>query len=516
MTKRIRTRFAPSPTGYLHIWGLRTALYAFLQAKKNNWDFLLRIEDTDRARLVDNSVEKILSNLEYFNLTPDESVKVWWDYWPYIQSERLDIYKKYIDKLLDSKNAYYCFCSGERLSKLRAEQEELKLPTKYDKKCRNLTPDEIKDKLDNNEDYVVRMKIPENEKITFTDTVKWKVTFESNEIDDQVILKTDKFPTYHLAAVVDDNAMKISHVIRGDEWLSSTPKHILLYKYLGFELPIFSHLPLILWKDKKKLSKRTWDVSVDVYIAKWYLKDAVLNYIALLWWNPKTTEEVFTLEELINIFELKNINKSWAIFDEEKLEWINSKHLAKTDSKIVKQELEIFLKEYESDFYKDVYLEKEDSSKNTKNNFNFKLVTELKSKFRKFSEFKGLTKCFYNNEVSVDNSKLLHTKMKILDLDMAKKSLEITLDLLENNKNLISILDNLDIKSEEDYNKTKQEIAWIFVERIKAEEMKNWQVLWPTRVALTWEDFSPGAFECMIILGREMSIERISKVIASI
>jgi glutamyl-tRNA synthetase len=294
MHNKIRVRFAPSPTGYLHVGGLRTALYNFLFARKNNGNFILRIEDTDRNRYVEGATENLINALKWAGLDYDEGPDIGGDYGPYMQSQRLDIYKKYSEELIKNGNAYYCFCTTERLQQLREDQEKLKLPQiKYDKHCLNLTADEIQKKLIDKIPFVIRLNVKPNEKIIFYDVVRQQVEFNSNNIDDQILIKSDGFPTYHLANVVDDYLMKISHVIRGEEWLSSTPKHVLLYEAFGWEKPIFAHLPLLLNPDKSKLSKRQGDVAVEDYRDKGYLKEALINFVALLGWNAGDDKEFY-------------------------------------------------------------------------------------------------------------------------------------------------------------------------------------------------------------------------------
>ncbi len=485
----ITTRFAPSPTWYVHIWSLRTVLYNYLFAKKNNGKFMLRIEDTDRNRLVEWSVENLLNVLASVWLIPDEGPNNPWDLWPYYQSERLEIYRKYIDELVKNDKAYYCFCSSERLDKLRAEQKECSLPTKYDKKCRYLSDDEIKEKLENNEPYTIRLKVPENTQVVFDDIIKGKIKVMTKDIDEQVLLKTDWFPTYHLANVVDDHLMWVTHVIRWDEWTPSAPKHILLYDAFGWEKPSFAHIPLLLWKDKKKLSKRTWDVSVESYLEKWYLVEALMNYIALLGWNPKTTEEFFTMEELITRFDLNNVHKAWAVFDIDKLNHFNSHYLKNIDIDVLYDKMMYYFNKYEHEFYEEI--------KEFWDDFNKKVLGELKTKIKKFDEFKEATTFIYNDLEDFDNNLLLNEKMKIDSFEVVKKWLEISLDILKNNDDFDSI----------------NSIKEIFIEKIKEAWMKNWQVLWPTRVALSWKQFSPWALELIYILWNEEATKRIKKVL---
>jgi glutamyl-tRNA synthetase len=283
----VRTRFAPSPTGFLHVGGLRTALYNYLFAKKHNGQFILRIEDTDQTRIVPGAVENLIETLKWAGIEFDEGPFKGGPFGPYIQSQRLELYHKHALELVEKGYAYYCFCSPERLEKMRQEQIKLGQPPKYDGTCRRLTSDEVKKKLDEGLPKTIRMKIPEWGELKFNDLIRGDVTINFKVLDDQILLKSDGFPTYHLAVVVDDHYMKISHVIRGEEWLPSTPKHILLYDYFQWEKPYFAHLPLLLNPDRTKLSKRQGDVAVEDYRAKGYLPEAVVNFIALLGWNPE-------------------------------------------------------------------------------------------------------------------------------------------------------------------------------------------------------------------------------------
>jgi len=488
----VTTRFAPSPTWYVHIWSLRTVLYNYLFAKKNNWKFLIRIEDTDRTRLVEWSVENMLEVLASVWLIPDEGPNNPWDLWPYFQSERLDIYKKYVQELIDKDKAYYCFCSPERLTKLREEQQALWLPTKYDQKCRYLSKEEVEEKLKSWASYTVRLKVPKNTIIEFEDLVKWKIKVPSKDIDDQVLLKTDGFPTYHLANVVDDHLMWITHVIRWDEWTPSTPKHVIMYDAFWWEKPVFAHIPLLLWTNKKKLSKRTWDVAVEKYLQAWYLSEALLNYIALLWWNPKTTEEFFSLEELIQRFDLKQVHKAWAVFDVERLKYFNAHYLKTMDLNELYNKFITYLKKYDKEFLEKISWFWDD--------FNKKVLWELRTKIKKFDEFKENSSYLYDDIEVPSIDLLINEKMKIKWIEDVKKALNIALDILKNNDDF----------------ENKDELKNIFIEKIKENEMKNGQVLWPIRVALSSKEFSIWAFELIYILWNKKSIERIEKILKSI
>ena len=325
--QQVRVRFAPSPTGFLHIGGLRTALYNYLFARKEKGTFILRIEDTDQSRIVPGAIENLIVSLHNLGLDFDEGPGKEGSFGPYIQSQRLNLYQKQAQILLEKGFAYPCFCSSETLTNMRKEQQEKGEFVKYDRRCLALSKAEIERKIVAGEKYVIRLKIPDNRKFSFFDLIRGEVEMDSSQSDDQVLLKSDGFPTYHLASVVDDHFMQISHIIRGEEWLSSTPKHIYLYECLGWKAPKWVHLPLILNPDRTKLSKRMNDVSVDNYLANGYLREAIVNFVALLGWHPADDRELFTLEELCDVFSLKRVNKANAIFDLAKLDWMNGHYL---------------------------------------------------------------------------------------------------------------------------------------------------------------------------------------------
>ncbi|MDD3646220.1 MAG: glutamate--tRNA ligase [Candidatus Gracilibacteria bacterium] len=486
------TRFAPSPTGYVHIGSLRTVLYNYLFAKKHSGKFMLRIEDTDRTRYVEGSVENMLGVLANMGLIPDEGPNNPGDLGPYFQSERLDIYKKYIEQLVQEDKAYYCFCSSERLDELRKEQTELGLPTKYDKKCRYLSLEEIKEKLASGVPYTVRLKVPENKEVVFDDVIKGKVKVMSKDVDEQVLLKSDGFPTYHLANVVDDHLMGVTHVIRGDEWTPSTPKHILLYEAFGWKPPVFAHIPLLLGTDKKKLSKRTGDVAVEAYIEKGYLSEAIINYIALLGWNPKTTEEFFSMNELIERFELEQVHKAGAVFDVERLNFFNSYYLKNSSTDYLYDKLCNYLAKYSPEFLEKI--------KTFSDDYNKKVLGELKTKIKKFDEFEENTRFLYGEANIPAKDLLLNEKMKVESIGIAKIALELALDVVSSNSDFSNI----------------DEVRDIFIEKIKNAGLKNGQVLWPVRCALSGEQYSPGALELIYILGNQKSSERLEKILKEI
>jgi glutamyl-tRNA synthetase len=325
----VRVRFAPSPTGYLHIGGLRTALFNFLFARHNNGKFILRIEDTDQTRKVEGAVENLIHILRLMGLDYDEGPDKGGEYGPYFQSQRLEIYKKYVMQLLEQGDAYYAFETPEELEEMRRVQQIQGLQTMYNRRARNLSSKQIQEKLNSGIPYIIRLRVPLDTEIKFADLIRGNVKIETNLIDDQVLMKSDGYPTYHLANVVDDHLMGITYVIRGEEWLTSVPKHILIYKALGWEIPLLAHVPLILNPDKTKLSKRQGDVATEDFIKKGYLPEALINFIALLGWNPGEGEnkEIFSLNELIELFSIEKINSSGAVFNLGKLNWMNKEYL---------------------------------------------------------------------------------------------------------------------------------------------------------------------------------------------
>src|ERR1041385_1339556 len=354
----VRVRFAPSPTGFLHVGGLRTALYNFLFARRQGGVFVLRIEDTDRARYVEGAVERLIRTLAWTGLAYDEGPEKGGPFGPYIQSERLDLYRDHVNRLLNKGDAYRCFCTHDRLEEMRKEQDRLKLPPKYDRRCLSLDKSVIQSNIAQGLPFVIRMRVPDGVTISFHDMIRGEVEFAGEKVDDQVLLKSDGYPTYHLANVVDDHLMQITHVIRGEEWLSSTPKHVLLYQYFGWELPSFAHLPLLLNPDRSKLSKRQGDVAVEDYRAKGYLKEALINFVALLGWNPGTEQEFFYLNDLINQFSLERVNKAGAVFNIDKLDWLNFEHLRKKpDAEVLRMLKELLAQsKYNNYHFNDDYL----------------------------------------------------------------------------------------------------------------------------------------------------------------
>ncbi len=381
MNSEIRVRFAPSPTGFLHVGGLRTALYDYLYARKTAGKFILRIEDTDRTRFIEGAAEKLIQTLKDVGLEFDEGPKKDGVVGPYYQSLRTEIYKKYIDELIEKDAAYYCFCSSDDLDKMREEQRAKGIDPKYDGRCRKLSKEERAKRLDEGKPFVVRLKVPQEGEITFYDIVREKVTFPWKMVDDQILIKSDGFPTYHLANVVDDHLMGITHVIRGEEWLSSVPKHLLLYEQFGWKPPKMAHLPLLLNPDKSKLSKRQGDVAVEDYLEKGYLPEALLNFIALLGWHPKGDRELFTLEELEKEFSMKRITKAGAVFDVEKLNWMNGHYIRSLDLIYIADKSQSFFEKTGIDITdKDKYL---------------KVIANARMRVSKLSDIVGQSKQYY-------------------------------------------------------------------------------------------------------------------------
>jgi glutamyl-tRNA synthetase len=345
--KNIRTRIAPSPTGYPHIGNMRAFLFPYLAAKHYGGSFILRIEDTDKKRQVEGGVEKLIEVMRAYKMDPDEGPTFGGDYGPYIQSERKDLYKKHAEELVEKGAAYYCFCTEERLTKMREEQKANGLTqTKYDGLCRKIDPTEAKKRAKGGEDYVVRLKVPTTGVCEFRDFAFGKVQVPFKSIDDQVLLKSDGLPTYHFGVVVDDHLMKITHVFRGEEYLSSTPKDILMYEAFGWEIPQWVHMPMVVGDNGKKFGKRSGALPALEYLEAGYLIDAILNYIALLGWNPGDNTTMMTREELVEKFTLEKMQKSPARFDMEKFTWLNGEHIRALDIEVLTEQFLEWLKTY--------------------------------------------------------------------------------------------------------------------------------------------------------------------------
>lgn len=486
----MRTRFAPSPTGFLHVGGLRTALYTYLLAKQSGGTFILRIEDTDQEREVPGATENILLNLRWAGIEPDEGVVLEagvpaqrGDHGPYIQSERREHYKRYADQLLQKGHAYRCFCTAERLEQMRNEQQAKKQAPMYDRKCLKLDPAEVAARVEAGERHVIRMRIPEHRTVVFTDDVRGEVRFESHTIDDQVLIKGDGMPTYHLAHVVDDHLMRIDLVTRGEEWLSSLPKHLLLFEMLEWPAPRYAHFSLLLNKDKTKLSKRQNSVSVDEYREKGYLPEALLNFLALLGWNPGTTQELFSLPELKEAFDLERVQKAGAIFDLEKLDWLQGQWMRKFS-------LDGFLERVRPVVVHAVPEAAHDPRLDEK-------ILLIRERITFFHEAADMLAYFWRTP-EVAPELLANDKQKVKAGDLPRL-LDIIKDVLDG------------VQSWDD-----PSILAAFRERMVREELKLGQLLWPLRMALTGREYSPGATEVAAMLGKEETLARVARARASV
>ncbi len=476
ISDEIRVRYAPSPTGYIHIGNLRTALYNYLFAKHTGGKFILRIEDTDQARKVEGAVDNLINTLNWAGLDYDEGPFKEGEYGPYYQSKRLNIYNEHIKQLLDKKKAYYCFCTAERLTALREEQQKQKLnQTKYDKHCLSLTEDDIMKNLENGVPHVIRLNVEHGKYIKFRDYIREDVEFASEIIDDQILIKSDGFPTYHLANVIDDHLMKVTHVIRGEEWLPSTPKHVLLYEAFGWEIPVFAHLPLLLNPDRSKLSKRQGDVAVEDYRQKGYLKDALINFIALLGWTAGDDKEFYSIDELIKSFSLDRVNKSGAVFDIEKLNWLNAEHLRKkSDEELVEMlRVDLSTSKYSGMVFTDEYL--------------VKVIHAMKERVSFVKEFYEKGYYFFEEPAEYDEA-ALKKRWKTESPDILKKYSE-----------KISIYVNPE--------KESFEIAL----KETAAEMNtgSGNVIHPLRLAVSGTSGGPGIYEILDIIGKDKTIKRI-------
>lgn len=476
-TKRVRTRFAPSPTGYMHIGNLRTALYTYLIAKKNNGDFILRIEDTDRERYVEGAVDVIYDTLRMTGLKWDEGPDIGGPVGPYVQSERMGMFKDYALKLVESGHAYYCFCDKDRLDELKKIQEASHIAPMYDRHCRNLSKEEVQEKLDAGIPYVIRQKMPLEGTTTFHDEVYGDITVDNSTLDDQILIKTDGMPTYNFANVVDDHTMGITHVVRGNEYLSSTPKYNLLYEAFGWDIPKYIHCSPVMKDQTTKLSKRNGDASFEDLLKKGYLKEAVVNFIALLGWAPKGEQEIFTLDELVQEFDISGISKAPAIFDPIKLKAINAEYIRRMT-------LEHFLEVITPYIRQSVKREDIDIKV---------LASVLQPRTELFTDVPEQVD-FIDKLPEYDTAMYCHKKMKT--------NLETSLEAL---KAVLPVLENLQEWNVESIHKALFDL-------VAELGVKNGWLLWPVRTAVSGKQFTPGgAVELCDILGKEDSIARIKK-----
>lgn len=486
MDKKVRLRFAPSPTGYLHIGSLRTVLFNYLTAKTKGGKFLLRIEDTDQKRLVEGAMEKQIEILDWVGIKFDEGPHIGGDYGPYIQSQRRKIYDKYKDELLKTGQAYYCFCTPERLEKMREEQQAQKMPPRYDRRCRDLSADEVKERIAKGEKYVIRQKMPLEGEVIVHDELRGDIKFKASELDDQVLIKSDGMPTYQFANVIDDHLMEISHIIRGEEWIPSLPKNILLYQIFGWEPPKFIHMPLTLNKGGGKLSKRQGDVAVEDYRAKGYLKEALINFCVLTGWHPKNDQEIFSLSELEKEFKIEDMGTSPAVFDIEKLDYFNGYYIRQ---KPLDELAELCLPYLQENLNKT----KDAARQTTK--YIAKVIRLEQERLKKLSEIGELTEFFFVDNLEYPADLLI---WKNLSAEQIKNNLQ-------------EVLEQLEKIPEENWTNNSLEDA--LMTYIKAKDAKVGDYLWPLRVALTGRQASPGPFDVAEVLGKEKSLARVNNAI---
>ncbi len=475
--KRVRTRFAPSPTGRMHVGNLRTALYAYLIAKHAGGDFLLRIEDTDQERFVEGALEIIYRTMEKAGLSHDEGPDKDGGCGPYVQSERqaAGIYLEYAKKLVDAGEAYYCFCDKERLESLKTTVAGKEIMV-YDKHCLHLSKEEVEEKLASGSPYVIRQNNPTEGTTTFSDEIYGDITVDNAELDDMILIKSDGYPTYNFANVVDDHLMGITHVVRGNEYLSSSPKYTRLYQAFGWEEPVYVHCPLITDENHKKLSKRSGHSSFEDLLDQGFVPEAIVNYVALLGWCPEDNRELFTLEELVEAFDYHHMSKSPAVFDIQKLKWMNGEYLKAMDAGAFYEMAEPYLK------------------KVLKKPFDLKKIASMvKTRIEVFPDIEGLVD-FFEELPEYEVSMYTHKKMKTT----GESSLQVL-------KEVLPLLE-----AQEDYG---NDALYGLLQGFAAEKgYKNGYVLWPVRTAVSGKQMTPaGATEIMELLGKEETISRIRK-----
>ncbi|MDQ7814776.1 MAG: glutamate--tRNA ligase [Patescibacteria group bacterium] len=491
MTDKVRVRFAPSPTGFLHIGGLRTALYNELLAKQTGGSFILRIEDTDQTRLVEGGIENIVRTMKMMGLEANEGVYLdnkdqiaeRGDYGPYLQTKRKDKHTAYAKQLIEMDKAYYCFCSAERLEDLRHEQQTAGKPTMYDGKCRATPREEAEKRIANGEKYVIRLKLPKQGRITAWDVIRDDISFDWSLIDDQIIIKSDGLPTYHLAATCDDHDMEITHVIRGEDWLPSLPKHLFIFESFGWTAPKYAHLPLLLNADHSKLSKRQNDVAVEDYLNKGYLPQAIINFVALLGWNPTGDRELYSHEELILMFDLAKVNKAGAVFNLEKLDWINEHYLRSIPEDEYLALTHPYIKDLNSD-----------------QNFVDRAALLVRDRVTLPSQVAELVSTILKETVDYSQANIAwKTQPK-----------EQAVERLEAVKKLLSDIDESSFAKREARVEHEQRIKKMIMDK----GWGNGDTLWPLRVALSGQDKSPSPFELLEVLGKERSLKRLEAAIS--
>ncbi|MFA4836975.1 MAG: glutamate--tRNA ligase [Dehalococcoidia bacterium] len=485
--KNVRVRYAPSPTGYPHVGNIRTALFNWLYARHTGGKFLVRIEDTDQSRKVEGALESILDSLRWLGLDWDEGPQKGGDYGPYVQSERLDLYRKYSQQLLDSGHAYKCYCTSERLAEMRSQMEARKESVRsYDRHCRNLSAQGKSAFEAEQRPCVIRLKTPLEGQVRFNDLVRGEVVFENSQLDDLVLLKSDGYPTYHLANIIDDHFMEISHVMRADEWLSSTPRHVLLYEAFGWEPPLFAHLPMILGPDKSKLSKRHGATAVTEFREQGYLPEAMLNFMALLGWSLDDKTELFTREELVKLFSIDRISKTAAIFDHEKLRWMNGNYIRQLRTEaLLAQLMPVFERDLPNSVKRPISEE-----------YVRRIVPLIQERINTTKEAAPYANFFFLDELEYDPKLLIDKKM----------TSESTLAALKAALGKLSELQEFGHESLEG------------VLRPLAEQLglKAGQLFSPIRIACTGRTASPGLFETMEVLGKERCLKRIEAAVGKL
>ncbi len=484
-TSPVRVRFAPSPTGFLHIGGLRTAFYNWLMARRHGGTFLLRVEDTDRARLVEGAIENLTRSLAAVGVQPDEGFR--WEvgrlvesgpHAPYLQSERRERHRQYALELIEKGHAYYCFCTKERLEKMAEEQRLLKQATMYDRACRRLTKEEAAARVVAGETHVIRLAVPTEGTIVMHDVIRGRIEYPWVQIDDPVLMKSDGYPTYHLAAICDDHDMQITHVIRGEEWLSSLPKHLFLFQAMGWEAPQYAHLPLLLNADRSKLSKRQGDVAVEDYLTKGYLPEALLNFVALLGWNPTGDREVYTPDELATLFDLEKVNKAGAVFNVEKLDWLNSVYLKQmTDGEYL-----AVCRPWMEGVHADA-------------SFVDRACLLVRERLVKLVDLKELTAFLFPDALAYESSLLCWKEQSPAS---AREKLFVLREFLNE-------------RPEDQFGKgdVERDVRALIAEK----GWQNGEALWPLRVALSGLKQSPGPFELLEAYGKARALARIDAAI---
>jgi glutamyl-tRNA synthetase len=480
--EQVRVRFAPSPTGYLHVGGARTALFNYLFAKKEKGVFILRIEDTDRSRYQESALQEIFTSLQWLGLQWDEGPEAGGEYGPYFQSQRTDLYNKMARELIDKGHAYPCFCTPERLEQVRRELERNKTQTTgYDRHCRNLSMQEVQDLKDAGNTWVIRFKIPLDRKVVFNDMIRGEITYDSNVLDDLVLIKSDGFPTYHLANVVDDHTMKISHVLRGDEWITSTPRHVLLYEAFGWEHPLYAHMPVILDPSGGKLSKRKGAASVMDYKKAGFLPEAVFNFLALLGWAPGDDREKMTIDALIEAFTLDRISPKGSVFDERKLDWMNGLYMQERSN-------ESLLAEVIGEWKKAGYV----PESKTKSDMHLQSIIELlKVRSKRITDL-------------LENSKYFFVEPDVYEEKSAAKYF---------NEQAGTVLHDIVEELQQLSPFEKGTIEQVYREYSENTGLSGGVLIHPTRLAVSGVSIGPGLFELLEALGKETVVRRMRKAV---